>query len=169
MATKRPQGAAEKAADAKTTVPPKQPPKPKPSVASAASKASPPQLTLTETPGVFRNTKGVLCNEAGIAIDLLQLRTMDRARFGAIIDGEVDTPAKFLKAVALDPLQSLFTRIYAAKAAAPYFDRKTPVSVDGGAGPDGAPLPVNMAVLASMPQKELEAALALLTKLGVAL
>lgn len=159
MATKRPQGAAEKAAEAKAKAPPKQPPKP---VASAA-------LTCTDTPGVFRNAKGVLCDESGIALDLLQLRSQDRARFGAVIDDTIDTPAKFLKAVALDPLQPLSVRVDAAKAAAPYFDRKTPVSVDGGAGPDGAPMPVNMAVLANMPQKELESALALLTKLGVAL
>ena len=166
MATKRPQGAAGKAADANVKAAPKQPPKQPARSAPAPSKA--PVLTSTETPGVFRNSKGILCNDAGIAIDLLQLRTMDRARFGAIIDGEIDTPAKFLKAVALDPLQPLMVRIDAAKSAAPYFDRKTPVSVDGGLGTDGSPTPVNLAVLASMSKAELESALVLLSKLGVA-
>jgi hypothetical protein len=78
----------------------------------------------------------------------------------------VDSPAKYLKAVALDPRMSTAVRIDAAKAAAPYFDRKTPVSVDGGLGDDGAVQPVNMALLASMPKAELEAALAVLAKLG---
>ena len=168
MATKRPQGAAAKAADAKTSAAPKQPPKAAARTASAPAKAA---LVLypTDTPGAFRNEKGVLCDERGIALDFLQLKTLDRAQLGAVIDDTVDTPAKYLKAVALDPRLSTAVRIDAAKAAAPYFDRKTPMSVDGGLGEDGAAQPINMAVLASMPKAELEAALALLAKLGVAI
>jgi hypothetical protein len=165
MATKRPQGAAAKAAEASVDASPKQPPT-RPRRAASASPTPASGLYPSDTPGAYLNDRGVLCDERGIALDFLQLKTLDRARLGAVIDDAVDSPAKYLKAVALDPRMSTAVRIDAAKAAAPYFDRKTPVSVDGGLGDDGAVQPVNMALLASMPKAELEAALAVLAKLG---
>lgn len=166
MATKHPQGAAAKAADAKAKASPQQPLTPKGRAASAPAKPAA-GLTATDTPGAYLNDRGVPCDERGIALDFLQLKTLDRARLGAVIDDTVDSPAKFLKAVALDPRMSTAVRVDAAKAAAPYFDRKTPVSVDGGLGEDGAAQPLNLAVLATMPKAELQAALVLLAKLGV--
>ena len=149
MATKRPQPAAVKGAGAKTK--------------------TRPSLRPADTPGVFLNDLNVPCDERGIALDFLQLRNLDRANYGAVIDDTVDSPAKYLKALALDPRMSTLIRMDAAKAAAPYFDRRAPISVDGGVGTDGTVQPINMAMLAALPQKELEAALALFTKLGVAL
>lgn len=150
MATKRPQGAAEKAADAKTK--------------------RAPTLRPTDTPGVFLNDLNVPCNERGVAHSLLALRNLDRSNLSDVIDELPDSPAKYLKAVALDPRNPQYVRVDAAKAAAPYFDRKQPASVDGGVGEDGEAIPlIDLQLLAKLPQKKLEAALTLLNELGVKL
>jgi len=124
-------------------------------------------LAPTDVPGVYLSRSNVRVNYQGVWVDFINLKTADRVYRGAVIDGDVDSPAKFLKSVALDPTQPLLLRIDAAKAAAPYFDRKTPIAVDGGADAAGVAQPLNMSVLAAMPTAELKAALALLTKLGV--
>lgn len=89
-------------------------------------------LTPTSVPGVYKNKVGVLVDGDGVMIDHSTLKNRDQERFEKIIGGPVDTPAKLLKAVALDPQLPLQTRIGAATSAAPYFDRKKPIGIDGG-------------------------------------
>jgi hypothetical protein len=95
-------------------------------------------LTKTSIPGVYKNQVGVLVDGDGVMIDHATLKNRDQERFEKIIGGPVDSPAKLLKAVALDPQLPLNTRLTAATSAAPYFDRKKPIGIDGGA--DGAPI-----------------------------
>lgn len=90
-------------------------------------------LRPTATPGVYRNEVGLLVDGDGVLMDYKDVKARDEARFERIIDGPVDTPAKLLKAVSLDPQLPLPVRMDAAKAAAPYFDRKMPIGIDGGA------------------------------------
>lgn len=106
-------------------------------------------LTPTETPGVFRNASGILVNEAGVFIGLLAARKAEAEDLGVVLDGDtVDSPAKLLKAVALDPRLPLETRMDAANKAAPYFDRKQPIGVDGGVDPNGVAKPIALDVTA---------------------
>ncbi len=81
-------------------------------------------------------------NEDGVALSFLQVKEADEARFERVIGSRVDTPAKLLKAVALDPMTHLAVRIDAAKSAAPYFDRKMPVALDGGVDEAGKVVPL---------------------------
>jgi acyl-CoA reductase-like NAD-dependent aldehyde dehydrogenase len=117
-----------------------------------------PALAPTGVDGVFRNGAGCLVNKDGILLSLLDSRKAEAQDFGEA----VDSPAKFLKAVALDPRAPLATRLEAAKAAAPYTDRKQPTGVDGGVGPDGQPLPIAIeitlpaAVMAKLSDTELQ-------------
>ena len=104
-------------------------------------------LTPTDVDGVFRNSAGILVDKSGIALSLLRAVQAERADMASVLDGQdVRTPAQFLKAVSLDPRLPLPTRVEAAKAAAPYTDRKMPQGVDGGVGSDGQPLPIHLEI-----------------------
>jgi hypothetical protein len=107
-----------------------------------AKNVAPAGLRCSDTPGVFLNSFNVPCDERGVALSFQQVRDADRKALGDVSDSVVDTPAKFLAAVALDPRNPMWMRIDAAKAAAPYTDRKMPTSIDGGLGPEGAPQPL---------------------------
>lgn len=102
----------------------------------------PTSLRETDVPGVYLNSRNVRVDERGIAISFLTLKQKDEERWEEVIGGRVDSPAKLLKAVALDPRQPLFSRVDAAKSAAPYFDRKQPQALDGGLGDDGKVVPL---------------------------
>jgi hypothetical protein len=97
-------------------------------------------LRRTGTPGVYLNKVGQMVDADGVMLDYTDVKSRDDARFERIIGEPVDTPAKLLKAVALDPQQTMVTRIDAAKAAAPYYDRKKPIGIDGG--DDGKPIEI---------------------------
>lgn len=131
-------------------------------------------LVPTERPGVYRNRYGTLVDEHGILLGLAQMKIVEREDLSAVVGHEVKTPAEFLKAVALDPRVQLDTRIDAAKAAAPYTDRKQPTGVDGGLGADGTPLPIRVEmsvppeVLAQLSEAELAAFDKVLTLLKAA-
>lgn len=112
-------------------------------------------LRPTGTPGVFLNRSGQMVDADGILLTYGQVKGKDDARWERIIGEPVDTPAKLLKAVTLDPQQTLMTRLDAAKAAAPYFDRKKPIGIDGGS--DGKPIEVlHRHKLVGMSQEELD-------------
>lgn len=127
-----------------------------------------PGLVPTDTPGVYLNSLRIPVNAAGVALTFLQVKRLDSERFEAVIGEPVDTPAKFLKAVSLDPRIGMGVRIDAAKAAAPYTDRKMPIAVDGGLGADGAAVPLfDLSKLKGMPTEDIATMLALLKKNGV--
>jgi hypothetical protein len=111
-------------------------------------------LRATSTPGVYINAAQVLVDADGVMLEYADVKGKDSERWEKILGGPADTPAKLLKAVALDPQQALAVRVDAAKAAAPYFDRKKPIGIDGGE--DGAPINVlHTHKLQVMPQTDL--------------
>jgi hypothetical protein len=125
-------------------------------------------LTPTSVPGIYKNKAGVLVDGDGVMVDYATVKNADQERFEKILGGPVDSPAKLLKAVALDPQLPLNTRISAATSAAPYFDRKKPVGIDGGE--DGKPIQMEVIHrLPNMAQAELDALEQLLIKGAVAL
>lgn len=132
-----------------------------------AKKQPNPKLRATDTEGVFLNEFNVPVDEDGIALKFSALKRIDRAKLYEVNDESVDSPAKLLKAIALDPRQPMYVRIDAAHKAAPYFDRKAPIGIDGGLSPNGDVKPLNLSALDGMSRAELTAALALLAKLGV--
>lgn len=103
-----------------------------------------PALTPTEVPGVFRNAAGLLVNEFGFLLGLGASKKAEQQDMSEVLGHPVRTPAEFLKAISLDPRIPLPTRMEAAKAAAPYTDRKQPQGLDGGVGADGKPLPIRL-------------------------
>lgn len=110
------------------------------STADGFDEDNPYGLKRTQTPGVYINSAGVLCDVNGIMLDFAGVKKADDERFERVIGEKVDTPAKLLKAVSLDPTLPLTTRMEAAKSAAPYFDRKKPIGIDGGE--DGKAIPI---------------------------
>lgn len=126
-------------------------------------------LVPTDTPGVYLNSLRIPVNAAGVALTFLQVKSLDEDRFAAVIGEAADTPAKFLKAVSLDPRIGMATRIDAAKAAAPYTDRKMPVAVDGGVDASGKSVPLfDHSRVDHMSSEDIKALLALLKKNGAA-
>lgn len=107
-----------------------------------AQSEDPTRLRPTDVEGVFLNSLGIPVNKAGVALSLGKLREAEDAHYSTLVGGAIDSPAKFLKAVALDPKTPKLTRIDAAKAAAPYYDRKMPMAIDGGLDPDGKAVPL---------------------------
>lgn len=89
-----------------------------------------PHLTATSIPGVFINASGAEVDERGVKLNLSSIKRTEEELALEILGEVVDSPAKLLKRVALDPRIPMMIRIDAAKAAAPYFDRKTPVSIE---------------------------------------
>lgn len=122
-------------------------------------------LRPTATPGVYINMAGLMVDVDGVLLEYTEVKTKDEDRFTRILGGKADTPAKLLKAVALDPQLPLAVRVDAAKAAAPYFDRKKPIGIDGGE--DGKPVEfVVTHKLQSMGQAELDMFEQLLRQVG---
>ena len=129
MATKRAQEAASPAPRASKSKGAKATPKRR----SSSSEEQAPRL----------NDKGVYVDANGVAVTFKKLKEAEDEKAFEVIGELADSPAKLLKAVALDPRVNLAVRIDAAKAAAPYFDRKQPTSVDGGVDPEtGKPVPL---------------------------
>lgn len=124
-----------------------------------------PGLRCSDIPGVYLNQFNVPCDHRGLALGFQDVKRADRARLAEAGDAEVTSPAQFLRALALDPRQPLMIRVDAAKAAAPYFDRKQPSSIDGGVGPDGAPLP--LMDLSKLSDSDLEEVTSVLRRVGL--
>lgn len=129
-----------------------------------------PKLLHTEIPGVYVNADGKKVDEHGVLLSIRPLQRMEADRDEEILGEPVTTPAQLLKRIALDPTLSLYVRMDAAKAAAPYYDRKMPLSLEGG-GDSSPPIRTESSVvlknLSALGPEERKAALALLEKLGV--
>lgn len=124
-------------------------------------------LKPTRTPGVFLNRMGVLVDKDGSALALKDVLRRDKADLSEVAGATVDTPAKLLKAVSMDPRLPLGLRVDAAKSAAPYFDRKQPQAIDGGVNPDGTVVPLlDAGKLQGLSDKELQQLRVLLEKAG---
>src|SRR5688500_180893 len=100
-----------------------------------AKNPSGPALAPTEVPGVFRNSAGNLVDEFGFILGLRKAKQAEQDDLSQVLGHEVRTPAEFLKALSLDPRVPVQMRMEAAKAAAPYTDRKMPQGLDGGVDP----------------------------------
>lgn len=123
-------------------------------------------LLHTDIPGVYRNRAGVLCNEKGVAISFQQLKAADDERWIETNGSVPSTPAELLKAVALDPRFHIDVRLHAARQAAPYYDMRMPLRIDGNVKQTGG---IDFGALAKMPKKKREDLLALLKEAGVEL
>ena len=110
------------------------------------------KLTSTDLEGVFKTRDGRNVDAHGVDLDFKALKKRDDARFTEVLGAPLGSPADLLKAVALDPRNSLERRIDAAHKAAPYFNPKL-VAVQGVMG--GAPIMTQS--LSDMTKEQLEA------------
>lgn len=130
----------------------------------AAPPAAPmPHLQPTDDPGVFRNADGRLVDEKGVLLSFSNAREAEVKYAEKLIGGPVDSPAKLMKRVALDPLLPLGMRLEAAKGAAPYYDKKMPISIEQKT----EDLTIDVKAIAAMPREKRIALLAQLKELGV--
>jgi DNA-binding MarR family transcriptional regulator len=122
-------------------------------------------LTATADPTVFLNREGNFVDKRGV---LLSLSGNGRAKAESerameILGGPVDSPAKLLKLMALDPTVPMMVRLDAAKAAAPYFDKKTPTAIES----KSEDLTLDLAAIAALPKAERLQLLSTLKTMGV--
>jgi len=140
------------------------PPARRKSVAAKTEADAPPlpHLTPTDDPSVFVNAMGQRVDANGV---LLRFLTPDNEEeYGAKIIGEaVDTPAKVMKRIALDPLLPLSLRLDAAKGAAPYFDKKKPIAIEQ----KNEDTSFDVAAIASLPRAKRIELLRMLGEIGV--
>lgn len=122
-------------------------------------------LTLTDCPGVYRNRMGVLVDEYGRALSFAEVKSADNQRFVEAVGAVPESPAALLRAVALDPRQRLDVRLHAARQAAPYYDKRQPIRIEG----DSPPSMFDFARLVSLPVAERKAFIETLKKVGVEL
>jgi hypothetical protein len=125
-------------------------------------------LRVTDIPGVFLNRDGVQVDEHGVLLSIGQAKAREAA-LRADLGTPVETPAEYLRRLAMDPRQPQDLRFRAAIAAAPYFDRKMPQAIEGG---DGPPIrtessSVLLSRLQALSPDDRRAALATLEALGV--
>lgn len=125
-------------------------------------------LRPSDIPGVWLNRFNIPCDEDGVSLSFKAVKARDRAHLVEVMeDAATDSPAQYLKAVAVDPRFPTAVRVDAAKAAAPYFDRKQPQALDGGLDATGAPVPLlDTSKLSGLSTEELTALRALLAKVG---
>lgn len=147
-----------------------QPSEPSKAAASVAADRGTPRdrnaNSPTDIPGVYRSPSGVLCDERGVALSFAQVRAQDNERFIEVVGEAPTTPAAFMKAVALDPRHPLDTRLKAANQAAPYFDMKMPLRLEGELDTTST---IDFAKLAALSRDERTTLLALLQKVGASL
>ena len=123
-----------------------------------------PNLTpVPDQPGVFINPAGLRVDARGVLLKFSDAQTSEAAMDEQILGGPVDSPAKLLKRVALDPRMPMAWRLDAAKAAAPYFDRKTPVAVEN----TNTDFTLDVAAIRALPREKRLTMLRMLSELGV--
>lgn len=110
------------------------------------------KLKSTDLEGVFVTLDGRRVDEHGVDLDFKALKKRDTERFTEVLGNDIESPADLLKAVALDPRNSMERRIDAAHKAAPYFNPKL-VAVQGVAGGPA----ITMANLSDMSPEQLNA------------
>lgn len=122
------------------------------------------RLRPSDIEGVYVNRMGVLVDADGIMISLARAREIEEERFG---DTTPSTPAELLKAAALNQRLPLEVRLDAAGKAAPYFDRKVPVGIEGSMPGSPINLTTLRKGLKNLTPQELETLIALLAKAGI--
>ncbi len=122
-----------------------------------------PHLTSTGIPGIFLNRDGKQVDSRGVLFNMGLAQKDEDALAFEILGETVDSPAKLLKRVALDPRLPLMMRVDAAKAAAPYYDKKTPVAIHN----TNEDFTLDMTAIAKLPLAERRKLLDLLGTLGV--
>jgi hypothetical protein len=120
-------------------------------------------LTATADPEVFLNSSGMLVNAKGVWVGLAKSQETEEAAEIRVLGEKADTPAKVMKRIALDTALPLGMRLDAAKNAAPYFDKKTPVAVEQ----TNQDFTLDLAAIAKLPRPERIALLKTLEKMGV--
>lgn len=110
------------------------------------------------------NKDGAFVDSRGVRFSITNMAQETEADMAErLIGGPIDTPAKLLKMIALDPLRPMMVRIDAAKAAAPYFDKKTPVSIEN----KNEDLTLDALAIAQLPAAKRRELLDMLKSLGV--
>lgn len=122
-----------------------------------------PHLAATDRPGVYLNSNGAFVDSNGVLLSLAALGDAEAALDEAILGKKVETPAELMKRIALDPRLPLTMRLDAAKGAAPYYDKKTPIATEN----TNVDKTMDLAVLAKLPKGQRAELLALLKGLGV--
>lgn len=152
---------------AKKTAPAKTPRIAVPGGKQSATKSDAPspllRLTATADPEVFLNSSGMLVNAKGVWVGLAKSQETEEAAEIRVLGEKADTPAKVMKRIALDTALPLGMRLDAAKNAAPYFDKKTPVAVEQ----TNQDFTLDLAAIAKLPRPERIALLKTLEKMGV--
>lgn len=120
-------------------------------------------LTPTDKPGVFINSAGAFVDQYNVLVSLAMLGNAEQLLDEQIIGKKVETPAELMKRIALDPRLPLTMRLDAAKGAAPYYDKKTPIATEN----TNVDKTIDMAVLAKVPAAKRAELLSLLKGLGV--
>lgn len=127
----------------------------------------PAQLRPTDDPDVFVNAAGSYVDRRGVLLGLQAAVESEIEAAERILGKPVETPAEFLKRIALDPILPFGMRMDAAKAAAPYYDMRMPLRVEGDIKQSSTGL--DPAKLSAMPREDREALLKLLKKAGAVL
>lgn len=123
-----------------------------------------PHLTpVPDQPGVFLNPMGFRVDKRGVLLRFSDAQRSERELEQEILGGPADSPAKFLKLVSLDPRLPTAMRLEAAKAAAPYFDKKTPVAIEQKT----EDVTLDIAAIAALPREKRKELLRTLADLGV--
>lgn len=122
-----------------------------------------PHLAATDRPGVYLNSSGAFVDSNGVLLSLSALSGAEEALDVMILGKKVETPAELMKRIALDPRLPLTMRLDAAKGAAPYYDKKTPIATEN----TNVDKTMDLAMLAKMPSGKRAELLALLKGLGV--
>jgi hypothetical protein len=134
----------------------KAPPDAKPEVSENARAASY-GLRGTSTPGVWCNSHGDYTDSSGVLLNFKALTTRHHEYETRVLGKAAETPAEVMKLVAMDRALPLGLRLDAAKAAAPYYDRRKPQAIDGGEDPNNPKegLPIKMQNLRGLSSEEL--------------
>jgi hypothetical protein len=109
-------------------------------------------------------------DEHGVLVSIRRVKAIEADHVAVVAEQPtIDSPAGFLLNVVRDPTLPLSTRISAAVSAAPYFDRKMPLALEGG--DPGRPIKSESSValghLQKLPLAERKMAIALLEKIGL--
>lgn len=122
-----------------------------------------PGLAATDKPGIYVNEAGAYVDSNGVLASFAALGAAEAALDEQILGKKVETPAELMKRIALDPRLPLTMRLDAAKGAAPYYDKKTPIATEN----TNVDKTMDLTMLAKVPKEKRAELLALLKGLGV--
>lgn len=105
----------------------------------------------------------MLVDEKGVWVGYAKAKETEEEAELRILGEKADTPAKVMKRIALDPTLPLVVRLDAAKSAAPYYDKKTPVAVETKT----EDFSIDLAKVAALPRAKRIALLDALKEMGV--